>query len=52
MRYAEFGVRNEHTALRIPHSALFFWQPQGDLNPCLQAENLTSWAGLDDGAIP
>ena len=25
-------------------------QPQGDSNPCLQAENLTSWAGLDDGA--
>ena len=37
----------------------FFWrkpvgvikQPQGDSNPCLQAENLTSWAGLDDGAL-
>ncbi len=26
-------------------------QPQPDLNRCLQAENLTSWAGLDDGAL-
>lgn len=30
----------------------FLWQPQRDSNPCFQIENLTSWAGLDDRAIP
>ncbi len=24
-------------------------RPQGDLNPCLQDENLMSWTWLDDG---
>ena len=28
-----------------------FWYPQGDLNPCLMAENHVSWAWLDDGGV-
>ncbi len=27
------------------------WWPQGDSNPCLQAENLTCWTRLHHGAL-
>ena len=32
-------------------SLLFYWRPQGDLNPCRRRERAVSWARLDDGDI-
>lgn len=32
------------TGVSLAHYHLFHKYPQGDLNPCLQAENLASWA--------
>ena len=42
----------ENKAIRTTATAFsLIWYPQGDLNPCLMAENHVSWAWLDDGGV-
>jgi hypothetical protein len=44
----EIEKRKTQPEFYIEQGFSFYWYPHGDLNPSLQAENLTSWARLDD----
>ena len=46
-----FKCESGQSQLFVPLLKLELIYPQGDLNPCLMAENHVSWAWLDDGGV-